>query len=1262
MTFNGNGLGDEIKLRKVLNWAGRYKPHILLLQETHCAGIRTNWYDKYWGGKCIHSSGGSNKKGVSILLSKNFDYKIVSDPIIDDFGRYIIVDLEIESKRYLVGNYYGVNTDRPEHLEHFLNMMYSTDGQEIIIGGDFNFVWDVHKDKKGGLLRTHFKSRDLLKEWCINNECLDIWRAKNPSILDYTWRSGFAPYIFCRLDFFITSSSICNRTDTCVIKPGYKSDHKPVILKISDNTDSRGGGFWKLNVSLLSKPAYIKLIKTTINMAIEENKGADPNLLLDTVKCRIRGASIKYSSFLKKQKANNFQTWTCELEKLQNQLSLAFEGTDIRRIKMEIDNKTEQLNRLIEEDTAGAILRSRVQNYEEGERNTKYFYNLEKTNNKNKTITNLITDRGKIEGNDNILNEEVRYYKQLYSSQITKYNPKLRESVFSEFFVKQHPTVDAVTSNDMTTNITEYEIYNTLESFSDKKCPGSDGLPKEFYILFWVDIKTLLLNSYNHSLNTGSLSIDQKRGIINLIPKKDKDTCYLANWRPLTLLNTDYKILAKLIADRFKYLLPKLIADDQTGFVPERYIGCNINRLMNILNHCNENNIEGMLISIDFEKAFDSMEWDFVFRAMAYFGFSSKFIGWIRTLYNGIESCTTNNGHISNYFKLERGVRQGCPLSPYLFILGAEILGLYIRQSALIPHIYISEYSSSISQYADDTTIITFRNNNILRNTFRILRDFNIISGLKVNEKKTQIMEMGNLGQNKLYHSNIVEHMIILGIDITHDRSKLIELNYNPIMNKIKICLNIWRQRNLSLFGRIEIVKGLAISRLVYVMSMLPSPSEDYFKEIDTILNKFIWKDKPAKIRGTVLRNLKENGGANMMNIRLQDKCLKLNWITRLCNNSGCWKECVLKFLPVSENNIDYFFNGNLKVTDLSLQCSKNSIWTDIIKYWCEFNYVSADDLFTRQDVLATHLWLNSNIRIRNHPVFWKEWFNNGLEIINDMMDELTGNLLSWKEIKNKFNLNGNYLNYYSLISALPKSWKIILGTKIDTENNSSIEVTESIFDKLMTYPKATRGFYKYITDNSNDQPYDRLEKWNRDLEMEYDDLDWYELINECYRCTVSVQLRSFIYKFAMRDLFPKSRLLKMKLATSATCDKCHNEPEDILHMFWTCPTIIEVWKEMEAWISNTLGINLVLDAQMALMNITDIDVSFFPVITLILTLVKQTIYYNRESKIQVTKANLIRVIYKNEYIERAIAISKNRLNKHANKWQGIYRTALIGR
>lgn len=177
------------------------------------------------------------------------------------------------------------------------------------------------------------------------------------------------------------------------------------------------------------------------------------------------------------------------------------------------------------------------------------------------------------------------------------------------------------------------------------------------------------------------MSVTQRQGVITCIPKEGKSKEFLKNWRPITLLNSTYKLASSCIAERIKSVLSHLISTDQTGFIPGRYIGENCRLIYDILHFTEENDIPDILLLIDFEKAFDSISWSFIYDTLKFFNFGESVIEWVITFYKDITSAITQNCSLSEFFNVQRGCRQGVPLSPYIFLLCAEILGVFVKKS-----------------------------------------------------------------------------------------------------------------------------------------------------------------------------------------------------------------------------------------------------------------------------------------------------------------------------------------------------------------------------------------------------------------------------------------------------------------------------------------------------------------------------------------------------------------------------------------------------
>ena len=195
------------------------------------------------------------------------------------------------------------------------------------------------------------------------------------------------------------------------------------------------------------------------------------------------------------------------------------------------------------------------------------------------------------------------------------------------------------------------EASKVLQKMNNNKSPGSDGFSTEFFKFFWIDLKSFVVNSINFGSLLGELSVTQKQGIITCLPKDNKPRHFLKNWRPISLLNTVYKIGSGVIASRLKRVPEKLIDLDQTGFISGRYIGDNIRLIYDMLQFTEENDIPGLLLLIDFEKAFDSISWDFLLSVLKFFNFGESIINWVKVFYNNISSAVIQGVIFQNFFK-----------------------------------------------------------------------------------------------------------------------------------------------------------------------------------------------------------------------------------------------------------------------------------------------------------------------------------------------------------------------------------------------------------------------------------------------------------------------------------------------------------------------------------------------------------------------------------------------------------------------------------
>ena len=291
------------------------------------------------------------------------------------------------------------------------------------------------------------------------------------------------------------------------------------------------------------------------------------------------------------------------------------------------------------------------------------------------------------------------------------------------------------------------ECFDCLQSFENNKSPGNDGLTVEFYKTFWNSVGNLLVESLNYSYECGELSNTQKQAVITLIEKKGKDKRNICNWRPISLINVDAKIGSKVIATRPQKVLGEIIHFNQNAYVKGRTILDAVTTINDILEYTERKNISGLLVAIDFQKAFDSIKRSFMFMALSAFNVGPSLIHWIKTFYRNITSTVMNNGYTTTPFEILRGVRQGDPLSPYLFIICLEILAINVRRNKEIQGIVVDNEEIKLEIFADDLTSF-LRDGTSLNALLGTIECFTLCSGLKIDYEKTEAMLSGNYKLN----------------------------------------------------------------------------------------------------------------------------------------------------------------------------------------------------------------------------------------------------------------------------------------------------------------------------------------------------------------------------------------------------------------------------------------------------------------------------------------------------------------------------------
>ena len=984
-SYNINGASRYEKQKDVFNYLRKKDLDIILLQETHIKGESENYIRSIWGYNCFVCGSSSASKGVAILFKNTFSYKI-HNIIKDQEGCYLMLDISIFDSRYTIANIYGPSDrDNPDFFENIFQIIEQIGNRQVLTAGDWNTILDPSIDTRN-YRNTNPKprSRQIIKTKMENLDLVDIYRKVYPSKRAYSWRK-FNTIQQSRLDYILLSDSLIEKVGNVDIIPGYRSDHSIVTVSLIDiNLKNKTRSYWKFNNSLLKDKIYVDNIKETILRVKKQYAipiynydeiqnisnelitfSINDQLFFETLLLEIRGKTITYS-ISKKRKENQEEARLCKkIEQLEGDSNLSYERM------LELEDCKLKLQEFRENKIRGLMIRTRVNWLQHGEKPSRYFTRLENRNFTSKRMSFLQKDNGDIIFEQNeIINETKNFYQKLYEKrEVNAINLENLVNNQTKLTDREKTSLEGVISYN--------EAGQTLKHMKNNKSPGNSGFTTEFYKFFFVDIGQFLVRSINYGFQSNKLSITQRQGVITCLPKEGKNLQLLNNWRPITVLNVSYKIASACITNRIKTVLHNLIHSNQSGFLGNRFIGLNLKLMYDILAYTDTENIPGMLVLVDFYKAFDSIAWEFIDKVLNFLNFGPDLKKWIQVFYNDISSCVMVNGKYSEYFPIGRGVRQGDPLSPYLFLLCAEVLAQTIRENDRIKGIQLNNEEALLSQFADDTALYLDGSQESFENCIQTLELFASISGLTINFQKTVIIWLGsqkNSEERFLRDMNFTwdpggaenSKFKYLGIFFSTNINNIVNLNFENRLNEVEKLLKTWNKRFLTPFGKITVIKTLAISKLTYLFMNLPDPEPKFISELETLLYKFLWDGKPNRLNKHLSCLKKENGGLDMVDVENYITCLKVSIFKKIINDNDL-KLVIFAMYPLLNKIETHGYEYINRIIDNL----NNVYWKDILRSVKKVLIQNSPESFS--DILAEYIFFNKNIRIDNHTVFFKK-------------------------------------------------------------------------------------------------------------------------------------------------------------------------------------------------------------------------------------------------------------------------------------------------
>ena len=859
---------------------------VVLLQETFINNVgKAKIFDQKWGSRGYWSFGSPRKAGVGVLVTPRSDISVLAHQQDSDGRVMSLLIKKGEIKLNILSIYAPVGiSERKEFFEHLHEYFYP--GVAKIIGGDFNCI-DSDLDQFGHATAANKAGAEEVRALKSTFDLVDSWRAEHRKQKEFTWyRKDLTAG--SRLDKFLVERRIKGQRKTTIV-PCVFSDHEYVRLELEVPVAARQQNLWKFNSKLLMDKQYVTETKQKIRNFKRRLEQYDTTIdWWDSLKEELQHTTRSYARTKRRQQTQRQNTLTKDLRRAKRQHDPETNDCTV------IIQQTEQELRLLKTQRCeGAKVRARAEWTEKGEKPTRYFFNLERFRASINTIDTLIQPDGtETTTQDELKNTIQDFYTELYTA------TDIDEQAQQQLLHNLDRRLGDTQRTDCEGLFTKDEIFDALRDSNKGKSPGKDGLTPEFYLAFWDVLGDDLTDVLNQGFHREQLSASQSESVVRLLFKKG-DRNDLRNWRPVSLLNADYKIAAKALANRLRKVLDTLVTNQQTCGIPGREISTNLSLIRDVLEITERTGETGILVNIDQEKAFDRVDRRLLEATLQTFGFGPQFIQWIRTLYANARTQVICNGELTESIPLGRGVRQGCPLSPLLYVLTAEILSQAIQKDDRIVGFRLPGSEGKqvkTSQYADDTTVY-IKTDRALEALFSTVRTYERASGAKANKKKTEAMWLGRWRnrRDKPHGLKWVDKLKILGIYFSNGIVDTETDNWSSKLKKLEDTLNRWRARELSLVGKALVVNIIGASKFWYAARVLTVPRW-VIRQYEKLVWAFVWSSRLQPVARKTLICPVLDGGIGIFDFESRCQALRASSLCRGLDKPGTESWYMLKY------------------------------------------------------------------------------------------------------------------------------------------------------------------------------------------------------------------------------------------------------------------------------------------------------------------------------------------------------------------------------
>lgn len=850
LSLNAQGFRNQDKQREVMHFARARNVDVLFLQECNFRTPRdVSLFKERFCVDAFFTLSNSPASGVGVIFLRP-SLRQKAHVTFGFDGRTIAVDFYLFSRRVRAVNVYAP-AQRHLSTNFFASLdVYLLDSYPTFLVGDFNCVLDPVRDLRGPGQGRPRRGACALGDLVDQFRLSDAWVQTHGGTFAATWARGASA---SRLDKFYLPPELSRCLESCevlVFPSGTPriSDHSPVSVKLVQRGTISSHDMWRMDICLLADPDSVASLKDQLKPGPQRNEWEDlksswRKILMEAGRKRKARISRELDEALRRLRIIKSGQMTFAMRDYEGLLRARYE-------------------RLLRQSSSAAG-RAFVQGRPLSDPSALRYIRAGSVDDVGRAhVPHVVLPNGAASSRPADISEVfTHHFREFFkASGERESSPEFEENVRN--FCGELPQVPSSLADTLTAPVSYEELWDAVGSMNQSSAPGPDGIPLSFYKAFFSCLKDPLLEMVNAFFTHGVRPLSFKEGNIVLITKPGGEPSDPRAYRPITLLNTDYKIVATIISRRLSKVLPHVMSPAQTCSVPGRSIFSALSLTRDLFAFATRTGIPGCFVSLDQAKAFDRVEHRYLMAVLRSFGFPMELITRLNLLYRGLTSRLLVNGQLSAPFPVERGIRQGCPLSPLLFVLAIDPL---LRRVANSPGIrgfpLPGQAQVKVSAYADDVSLF-LRDDSSFTAFSRLYSIYSELSGAQINRGKSKALRFGAFTSDLWGEVEWIAAVKVLGVTY-HASGEVARETWTGIVKKAKKRLSVAAQFKLSFTERSFVIKACVSSALYYV-ARIARPPRNVVRKLESKFFSFFWGGKTERVARAFMRLPTSMGGYSL--------------------------------------------------------------------------------------------------------------------------------------------------------------------------------------------------------------------------------------------------------------------------------------------------------------------------------------------------------------------------------------------------------------